>query len=376
VNYMGYRVKTLDEVRDSRLLYEKKVPAFGYILILVVMAFMVLLGIWAYKTPKESVIKATGVVQSKEKNYVMSPYTGQILSVNYEEGKVVSEGDVLFTIKSTELDLQAKQLEEQKTLLNKNIVNYEKYIKSLEADNNLFNEREINESSFYNKFQAYKNQVEQITVNEDMLKAYGYSDEDIKKELEKKDKKIEQLYYTEVNGANDTIAQYKDQLATIDIQLGALNTGKEEYEVKTMKSGTVHVLEQYNQGMIIQTGAKVCSIASNTEDLEIVATVSETDAVKVKKGDSVELAIAGLTQSVYGTITGEVVEKDCDVSVNATANGNVAYFKLVIKPDYNYVVGKDGDKVNLSSGMSVESRIKYDEITYMYYALEALGIKL
>jgi multidrug resistance efflux pump len=117
-------------------------------------------------------------------------------------------------------------------------------------------------------------------------------------------------------------------------------------------------MEEYTEGMVIQTGAKVASIATNNDELEIVTTVSEADATKIKKGDKVDVAVSGLTQSVYGTISGEVVSKDTDVSVTSTASGSVAYFKLVVKPDYNYVISKAGDKVNLSNGMCVEARIQ------------------
>ena len=61
---MGYRVKTLDEIKDSRLLYEKKVPPFGFILISVVLIFMGILTYWAYKTPKVSVIKSMNAAVS------------------------------------------------------------------------------------------------------------------------------------------------------------------------------------------------------------------------------------------------------------------------------------------------------------------------
>ena len=225
-------------------------------------------------------------------------------------------------------------------------------------------------------YEAYKNQCDQITVNEDMLRTYGYSESDIKKEIEKKDKKIEQLYFAEINKTNEVLSSYNNEIAAIDIQWNVLMSGKSEYEVKATKSGKIHVIEQLNQGMIVQTGTKVCSIAANTEELEIIATVSEADATKIKKGDNATIEIDGLNGAVYGTITGEVISKDVDVTVSSTVNGNVAYFKLVVKPDYNYVISKTGEKVNLSNGMGVETRIIYDEVTYLYYALDAFGIRL
>lgn len=371
---MGYRVKSLDEIKDSRLLYEKKVPAFGFILLLIVAAFMGGLGVWAYKTPKVSVIKAAGTISSAKKNYVMSPYTGEILGADYEEGKVVKEGDVLFKIKSTDLNLQLQQLQSNKELIEKRVELYKKYVQSLETETNMFSVSDELESPFYNKYESYVNQTEQVTVNEELLKGYGYSKEDIDKEYEKAESKKKQIYYTELNSANDSISELTSQVETINIQIESINSGIAEYEVKAPTSGVVHIMDKFTEGMVIQTGQKVASIATNEDDFEIIATVSEADATKIHKGDKVDIAINGLTSSVYGTISGKIISKDTDVSISQTNTGTVSYFKLKIKPDYDYVISKAGDKVDLTNGMGVETRIKYDKVTYLNYVLDAIGL--
>ena len=133
-------------------------------------------------------------------------------------------------------------------------------------------------------------------------------------------------------------------------------------------------MDKFTEGMVIQTGQKVASIATNEDDFEIIATVSEADATKIHKGDKVDIAINGLTSSVYGTISGKIISKDTDVSISQTNTGTVSYFKLKIKPDYDYVISKAGDKVDLSNGMGVETRIKYDKVTYLDYVLDAIGL--
>lgn len=35
---------------------------------------------------------------------------------------------------------------------------------------------------------------------------------------------------------------------------------------------------------------------------------------------------------------------------------------------------KEGDKVNISNGMAVETTIQYGKVTYFNYVLEALGV--
>ena len=97
---MSRSVKSLDEIRESRILFDKNPPAFGYILITVVAVFLIVAVVWSIKTPKVYTIQAQGTVTNDESNYVMCSYTGEILDSNMEEGALVEAGDVLFTIKS------------------------------------------------------------------------------------------------------------------------------------------------------------------------------------------------------------------------------------------------------------------------------------
>lgn len=47
-------------------------------------------------------------------NYVMPVYIGEIEHCNMEEGKLVQKGDTLFTIRSSDYNLQEEQLAESK----------------------------------------------------------------------------------------------------------------------------------------------------------------------------------------------------------------------------------------------------------------------
>jgi len=108
----------------------------------------------------------------------------------------------------------------------------------------------------------------------------------------------------------------------------------------------------------------------------IQANVSADDAARIKVGDMTDVAVLGLTQSVYGTISGKVTEIDSDVSTSESSDSSSpsAYFKIMIEPDYTYLVSKAGDKINLSNGLMVEARIQYDKVTYFNYVLEGLGV--
>ena len=46
---MSRSVKSLDEIRESRILFDKNPPAFGYILITVVAVFLIVAVVWSIK---------------------------------------------------------------------------------------------------------------------------------------------------------------------------------------------------------------------------------------------------------------------------------------------------------------------------------------
>lgn len=62
------------------------------------------------------------------------------------------------------------------------------------------------------------------------------------------------------------------------------------------------------------------------------------------------------------------------IDSDITSANNTAAYKVTIKPDGTYLVSKSGNQVSISNGMSVETRIQYDEITYFDYVMEALGV--
>ena len=371
---MKCRFKTMDEIKDSRLLFDRKLPPFGFIIIIVVSLLMAFLIYMSITTNKTSIIKANGVVESEEKNYIMAPYAGEVVTFELKEGDIVKEGDVLFSIKSSDIDLQIEQLNNQKAVHQKEIEQYNKLIECVKNNSNTFNATVEEDKLYFNKYEAYKSKVEQLKVDSDTLRGYGYSEEQINEMIKSNENSANQVYYEQMQEIQGVIAELNNQVSSIDVQLQTFALGKEEYNVKATTSGKVHIVEKYNPGMLIQAGTTVASIASDSDDMNIKVSISEADAIKVKEGQRVDIAVNGLSNTMYSTITGKVVSKDTDVTIGKSNEGTISYFNLVIKPDKNYVVGKNGDKVLITNGLSVETRIQYNKETYFHYALGALGL--
>ena len=131
-------VKKLEDLKDSRLLYEKTLPPFGYMIISSITLLLIAVVIWSLKTPKTYVIKSSGIVESVNKNYIMSSYTGEINEMYVEEGSYVEKGDTLFTVKSTDLDLQEEQIDGQFELYKAKVSQLQKLEKSIMDGENYF----------------------------------------------------------------------------------------------------------------------------------------------------------------------------------------------------------------------------------------------
>jgi multidrug efflux pump subunit AcrA (membrane-fusion protein) len=124
--------------------------------------------------------------------------------------------------------------------------------------------------------------------------------------------------------------------------------------------------------MVVQTASPVASISTENDEFYISANVSASDRSRIEEGNKASIEVSGLQQNIYGTIKGKIIAIDSDVSMADDGN---AYFKVKVEPEKYYLISRDGNKVNLSPGLQTEVRITYDEITYLKYVLDALGVK-
>lgn len=365
-------VRNFSELKDSRLLYEKDLPPFGYLLVSLTALLLIAVVIWSLKTPKTYVVKSSGTIESTNKNYIMSAYTGEISQMNISEGSYVEKGDVLFTVKSTELDLQEEQISGQIGMYNENINQLKKLEQSIMDGKNYFDITNDNDRQYYNQYEAYMSQVSQNDIDASTYKSYGYSDAQIETELKKNSAKISELYYSTLKGIDESIRQYENEIDKLKIQNDAVSNGQSEYAVEAGTSGIVHMMGDYKEGMVVQAANAVGSIASENDKYIVTAYLGVNDRPRVEIGDDVNIEVAGLAQNTYGNLKGKLVSVDNDVT--ASQNGEQTFFKSKIEIENPYLISSKGNKVNISNGMAAEARIIYDEMSYFDYFLESLGL--
>ena len=127
---MTTTIRDINELQDRRIMMEKKLPPFGYALILLTAALILFLVVWSTKNYRTYVSQSSGSVQAANKTYIMSSYSGSITELNIAEGSYVNEGDLIAHIKSTDLDMQQDSIQSQLDIYKKQKSQYEKLVKS------------------------------------------------------------------------------------------------------------------------------------------------------------------------------------------------------------------------------------------------------
>lgn len=367
------RSYSLNEITDSRILYDKRPPRFIIVIIFIVLALIVGFLVWSNKSIKTYVVRAQGVVTTENKANVMAGISGEIKDVNIEEGKSVKEGDVLLTINPVESNLQLIEVNNQLDYDIKRIELLERAEKDATNEVNSFDKNKPEEVEFYNRLKNSYAKKKEYAVDEASLKKQGYTDDQINQYKDQQSIKMNELHYETILGFSTEKSQLEADKSKLQAQKETYEKSLDRYKVVAPKSGNLHLATPITKGMVLQAGNLLGSISSNNDGFIVEALLSSNDRALIHEGDEVSLAVAGLNQAEFGTIQGNVVSIDNDATVDSQ-KGNI-YFKVRVKPKKTHLSDKKGEIVNLTTGMATEIRVKYEKITYMKYFLEQIGIK-
>ena len=163
------RIYTFNELKKSKLIYDRKPPAFGVIITLLTLAFVVGAILWACFSVKTYVVRATGLVTDDTKINVMNSVAGEVKTIEVVEGQEVSEGDVILTLDTFQTDLQIAQLQAMVDLYDTYITNTQKLI-------SFVNDYSIeDENTQINPFDSSVDEEVRFYSDVELMKVYGQS---------------------------------------------------------------------------------------------------------------------------------------------------------------------------------------------------------
>lgn len=365
------RIYTYSELKESKLIYDRKPPAFGIVMTLLTLIFVISALLWAGFSTKTYVVRASALVDNESKINLMNTVSGKVKSLNVTEGQKVQEGDVILVIDSFETELQIAQLQAVVDLYKRKIdqtqilINYiNGYTIADESTQiNPFDSENVETLKLYAAAENFINYATQLKQQKEQAgEEYRQSDLD-----SLKIQFLSQETYSELNEYITQKTQHESQLNMYKESLGA-------YTVKALQSGVVHMISGVTEGTVLQAGTLLGNItAVDSDKLYFNAVVNAAERRKLKVGSAVEIAVSGVMQTEYGTLRGEVVSIDNDVT--QTEDGQV-FYRVKIGSDKFELTDKSGQTVKLQLGMICECRIKYDETTYLNWIIEQIVGKL
>lgn len=348
-------------------------------IILIVIIILIAVITWSMYSIKTYVVKGQGIVTTQNKQHIMSPVSGTVEEIHIEEGKKVNKGDLLLSLKPTQPNLQIEQANKQIAYLNERLKLLNQAQVNVSKGTNDFDKKKSTELEFYNKLNVLQMKIKEFEFSkgtEDTLKQQSYTDEQIIDYKNKATNKIEQAKYDTLSEFTKEKKEIEMEINKLEAQKGALVKSLEEYKIFATDEGKFHFDNKITMGMVIQAGSLIGNLAGVGENLIIEVNVPAAERVKVKVKDDVEMVVAGLNQSEYGTIKGKIISIAEDATIDEKKESNNIYFKVQVKPENNYLTDKNNKKVNLSLGMLTEIRIKYEKISYLKYMAELIGIKI
>lgn len=361
------KIYSYNELKESKIIFDRKAPPFGIIITLITLALVIALIFIAGISSKTYTVKANGIVSSENKVNVMNSVAGNILRINVCEGEDVNVGDVILEIDSFQIDIQIQQLNGSIAFLSNKIENTYKLINFID------NYNLEDENSLINPFDNSINEEKQYYASAEQFIDYAVMPSEDEEQSSKNQEEIDGLKGQFSNQQYSTIDQYNYELVSKQSQKKAYEDSLNEYTITASAKGVMHFSTPVTIGTVIQAGTLIGNISSNKkEDMYIETVVNAFDRSRLKTGSSVEIAVAGIMQSEFGILKGKVVSIGSD-SVQ-TENGEV-FYKIFIKPDTTELKDKKGNTVTICNGMLAESRINYDETTWLKWAVEQIGVK-
>lgn len=415
-----------EELKDSRIFFDKKPPKFLTIFIVFTLAVLLGSGFVANMLVKPYVVKAQGVITTTDNNYVGSLSDGVVMEVKKEEGSEVKKGDVLFTVSSGVEGVQYKAIAGQLEQSKEKIKAMDKFVKSLNENINHMKNAGI-EQEYYGKAEYYLSlindeykakqtaqaniktkqekraakQAELDSIVQQIAKLTT-SEEDIikKEELESsKQTKVTELETLDTEltdlqqqgGASSQAFQTKLQLISelgasrssietsiVDLegQMASYKTQDALYSVKASNDGYIHYLNPIKNGVTVQKTQTLAEISKNANaDMIVEAYINAADISKVKVGNDIKVALNGVNSSKYGTLKGKLKSIDTGTITQETNNGNAVYYRCIIHVNDSDLKASDGEVVKAIKSMPVEAQIVYEKETYMDWILNMLSFK-
>jgi len=304
---------------------------------------------------------ARGIIKpEKERNQIISLYSGKIDTIYIKRNQFVKKGDTLLVVNN---DIGKERLNLTKTQLEDNKL----FIEDLKY---LLKTKKVRAK----KLQSYKYKKEFIDYQQKLrgLRTRYYK---AKRDFERQDKLYQKEIIAKVEHENSkytydltiddlnqfkkqqksnwqaSLTQLENQLKEIESSLTQYKEENENYIITASISGTIQNLTGLETGSLLSAGKVIADISPET-NLIAECYVSPSDIGLLKKSNQVKFQIDAFNYNQWGMATGKVVDIDNDITIV----NNTPMFKVICKIEQEHLTLKNGFKGKLKKGMTFNAR--------------------
>lgn len=298
---------------------------------------------------------STGNIEANYRNDIVLNPNQKVVKVLVTEGQQVKKGDIL-----AQLDISdyKSQLEKQKL----NLASAQTTLNQLSSTgienekNTASNAVSQAEVTLENSQRNYEDVKKKLAQNEQLFKSGYISQNDYdasKKAVEDASSAIRaaenslssaQSSLSNVNTTgSDKITNQRNQIALIQADIDNLNKKIEDSNLRANTDGIV-VRVDAKEDQLPKAGDMI--IVDDVSSYKVVVDMNQYDAVKVAKGQKVNIKVKGSTKKYTGTVT--EVGQTAQAKINAASGSADQEFKVKVKvtmdnPDENIKAGYEAD---------------------------------
>jgi len=395
-------IQNISEITDSRELLESKLHPFLTVFIYLLLILIATAFAWSYFGEIDDYVKANGVVRPNEKiSSIKNKITGKVETVNYEEGKTVKKGDVLFTIEHANLDLEKEAVIKLLTKTKQELNNLKKLKRSIIDGKNYFdrnaeNQEDYNENDnlfigtnnmYHTRYIDYRLNVQKlqniVEQNKDeyqslqQLVEYGAVTQkevdDAEKALDRAKLELQKYRGNTLVQIDDTIEATEKTIESLNKDLDSINIKLSDCVVTSPIDGIINVTSEINKGDLLQSGVEVATVVPRTSSqYKVQLYVSNKDIANIKEGQKIKYHFLALPYREYGELEGTITKIGTD-SRTEQRTGNSFYMVeagIENKPLYSY----KGEKAEIKVGMACEAHVIIRSKKILYYVLEKINL--
>ncbi|OOF69575.1 HlyD family type I secretion periplasmic adaptor subunit [Rodentibacter caecimuris] len=379
---------------NAALQVEKHHGIFSVIILFFI--FLVVFVIWAYFSPLEEVTRGQGsVIPSSREQIVQSLDPGIIQEMKVKEGEVVEKGQILLILDDTRSSAILRESEAK-------VQNLRAIVARLQAEasgtelilpENIPNEVKEREMSAYNaRRKAMEDTVtgmaktkalldQEIAITQPMVKKGVVSQVELLRMQRQSSDLAQQIadrrnrYSAE---ASNELVQSESELAQARENMAMRADPVERSQIKAPLRGVVKNIRINTVGGVVQAGQDILEIVPLDDTLLVQAYISPKDVAFIRPGQPALVKISAYDYSIYGGLDGKVTLISPDTLQDErrrselNLNADQAYYRILVETQGNAITDKNGQKLNITPGMTATVDIKTGEKTIFQYLIKPI----